>query len=207
MFHLVQYLMVGVRDAPTPKERLVQALVVHTAEHGLGDTSLRGLAAAVGTSHRMLNYHFGSRRDLLIDVSRAVAHNQRDALAELMADPAASAIDVMWSMYRRLADPAMRTHERLFFELYVRALHEGSQNDGFLADVVDAWIAPLSVLFKRLGFDDHQATDEARLALAVARGLILDLLATENRTAVDAAMGRFVSRYQPPSPPCPSQTK
>ena len=40
--------------------------------------------------------------------------------------------------------------------------------------------------------DDARA--EARLALAAARGLLLDLLATRNRDAVDAAVERYVAR-------------
>ena len=36
------------------RERLLAAALEHVAEHGVGDLSLRGLAAALGTSHRML---------------------------------------------------------------------------------------------------------------------------------------------------------
>ena len=46
------------------------AAMEYVAEHGVGDLSLRGLAAALGTSHRMLSYHFGSREGLLIEVIR-----------------------------------------------------------------------------------------------------------------------------------------
>lgn len=197
MCHLVHYSALDAADPPTPKERLLEALLAHLGEHGVGDTSLRGLAAAVGTSHRMLGYHFGSRQNLLVEVSQAVERGQREAFAAMVADAETSPIDVMWSMYRRLVDTALRPQERLFFELYARALQEEPRADGFLGEVVEAWIAPLSELFARLGFDPSQATDEARLALAVSRGLLLDLLATEDATAVDAAMARFVRRYEP----------
>lgn len=194
---MVQYLIVTTTDAPSLKARLLDDLVAHLGEHGLGDTSLRGLAAAVGTSHRMLSYHFGSRRKLLIEVSQKVERLQREAFVAMLADSDASAIDVMWTMYGRLTDPALVPQERLFFELYVRALQDGAPSDRFLTDAVEAWIPPLAELFTRLGSDEQRATDEARLALAVARGLLLDLLATQDRAAVDAAMSRFVGRYQP----------
>ena len=44
---------------------------------GIGDRSLRDIAAAVGTSHRMLIHHFGSREGLLTEVVRTVEANQR----------------------------------------------------------------------------------------------------------------------------------
>lgn len=182
-------------DRPTPKERLLAAVLAHLGEHGLKDTSMRGLAAAVGTSHRMLSYHFGSRQALLVEVSRTVERQQREAFAAMLTDRGASPVDVMWSMFRRLVDPALESHERLFFELYGRALQSEPRSGGFIPEVVEAWIAPLSELFVRLGFEQPHATDEARLALAVARGLILDLLATDDRAAVEAAMARYVSRY------------
>lgn len=56
----------------SPRERLLAAAVEHVAAHGVGDLSLRRLAAALGTSHRMLVYHFGSREGLLVEVVREV---------------------------------------------------------------------------------------------------------------------------------------
>lgn len=183
-------------ETPTAKERLLAALLEHLGEHGVGDASLRGLAAAVGTSHRMLSYHFGSRRELLVEVSLAVERRQREAFEAMLADAGAAPVEVMRSMYARFVDPALRSQERLFFELYVRALQDGSHDDGFLREVVEAWIGPVAELFVRLGFDRAAAAAEARLALAVSRGLLLDLLATEDRTAVDAAMAVYVGRYE-----------
>jgi AcrR family transcriptional regulator len=180
----------------TSRERLLEAVIAHLAEHGLADTSLRGLAAAVGTSHRMLSYHFGSRRELLVEVSRTVERRQRDALAAMLADDGRSPVDVIRGMYERVADPALDPHERLFFELYARALRKGAEEDGFLPEAVEAWIGPSSELFARMGFDEAESRAEARLSLAVARGLLLDLLATGDREAVDAAVERYISRYE-----------
>jgi AcrR family transcriptional regulator len=182
------------------RDRLLEAVVEHLGERGLGDTSLRGLAAAVGTSHRMLLYHFGSRRELLVEVTRAVERRQREAFAALLADPSASPVEVMWAMYHRIADEALWPQERLFFELYARALQGGPDAAGLLPEVVEAWLAPLGALVERLGLPPDQARAEARLALAAARGLLLDLLGTGDRAAVDAAMGAFVDRYATRAP-------
>jgi AcrR family transcriptional regulator len=41
------------------RERLLERAIDHISRRGLTDLSLRELAAAIGTSHRMLIHHFG----------------------------------------------------------------------------------------------------------------------------------------------------
>jgi AcrR family transcriptional regulator len=177
-----------------PRERLLEAVIDHLGEHGLGDTSLRGLATAVGSSHRMLSYHFGTRAGLLTEVSRAVEARQRAWFGAMLAEDR-EPVALIRDMYERIADPALHAQERLFFELYARALQDEERAEGFLPEAVEAWIEPSTELFRRLGFDDAQAQAEARLSLAVARGLLLDLLATGDRAGVDAAVEAYVRRY------------
>lgn len=180
--------------ASEPKQRLLDDLIVHLERHGLSDTSLRGLAQAVGSSHRMLSYHFGSRQGLLTEVSRAVERQQRDAFQTMLADASRTPAEVMRTMYERFVHPSLRRPERLFFELYSRALLDPTRS-AFVPEVVEAWLGPLVELFARLGFDDADAAAEARLAIAVSRGLLLDLLATEDLAAVEAAMERYMLRF------------
>ena len=66
-----------------PKARLLAAVIDELTEHGLGEGSLRALATAVGTSHRMLIYHFGSKEGLLIEIVRTMEQRQRAALTDL----------------------------------------------------------------------------------------------------------------------------
>ena len=61
----------------SPRERLLESVIQHFAEHGLADQSLRHIAEAIGTSHRMLLYHFGSKDGLLLEVVRAVEARYR----------------------------------------------------------------------------------------------------------------------------------
>jgi AcrR family transcriptional regulator len=159
---------------------------------GFRDLSLREIAAAVGTSHRMLIYHFGSREGLLAAVVGRVEAEQRAALAALGAgDDLAEASRTFW---RRLADPGLAPAERLFFEIYLHALHGSDWAASFRASVIDAWEGPLIELFSRL-VPQEDARAAARLGLAVTRGLLLDLLLTQDREIVDEAMelfGRFL---------------
>jgi hypothetical protein len=101
----------------------------------------------------------------------------------------------MRAMWRRLADPSLWPNERLFYELYAQALQGRPGTSGFLDDVVDAWVEPMIGLADRYGVDRQEFRADTRLAVAVIRGLLLDLLATHDRAAVDAAFERYVHLY------------
>jgi AcrR family transcriptional regulator len=184
-------------DGPGPRERLLAGAIEHVSQHGVGEISLRGLAAALGTSHRMLLYHFGSREALLIEVIRTVEEQQRAALAQILEQEAdAPPAEIMRRMWARVADPALWPNERLFFEVYAQALQGSPHALPLLDGIVDAWVEPLAALVAP-GRPQAEARAEARLGVAVVRGLLLDLLATGDRAAVDAAMERYIAAVAP----------
>jgi AcrR family transcriptional regulator len=182
-----------VADSVSPRDRLLAAVIQYIQHAGVSDLSLRELAAAIGTSHRMLLYHFGSREGLLVAVVQSVEDAQRAFLADLMSDPRASRTEVMRRMWQRLADPSLWPNERLFFELYAQALQGRPGTAGMLEDVVDAWIRPMVEYAREHQMDVEAAEADTRLGVAVVRGLLLDLLATRDRAAVDRAFERYVA--------------
>jgi AcrR family transcriptional regulator len=179
-----------------PRDRLLAAAVEHAAGHGLADLSLRQLAAALGTSHRMLVYHFGSKEGLLVEVVRAVERQQREALASLGADASLPPGEAARRLWQRVADPAMWRYERLFFELYGQALQGRPQYLSFLDGIVESWLGPATELAISQGVPAAVARAQVRLGIAVTRGLLLDLLATGDREGVDEAMELFVATFE-----------
>src|SRR4029453_67265 len=160
------------------RQELLDAVVKECAERGIGDRSLRDVAAAVGTSHRMLLHPSGSRDDLLLAIVGEVERRQRALLPELPTEPGA-AVAVMWADLRR---PELRPFERLFFECYARGVQGEQPFARMLPEVVEAWLA------------DDGTTDPAlmRLGLAVMRGLLPDLVATDDPPRLDAAAQAFI---------------
>jgi AcrR family transcriptional regulator len=181
------------RPSTDTRERLLAAAVDYAAEHGLADLSLRALAAALGTSHRMLIFHFGSKQGLLVEVVRAVEAQQRVLLEQLRADPEQDLLDQLRAFWQHLTSPALAPYERLFFEVYAQGLQGKQPAARLLDDAIDAWLPPVVDLLTSQGVPPDEARVEARLALAVTRGLLLDLLATRDLAAVDAAMDRFTA--------------
>ena len=135
----------------TSKDRLLQATIDYVAANGVGEISLRGLAAAIGTSHRMLIYHFGSKEALLIEVIRAVEEQQRQLLAGFEIDPSLSPTDVLRRMWRHLSAPALWPNERLFFEMYGQALQGRLHTAEILDDIVESWLEPIAALRREQG--------------------------------------------------------
>jgi AcrR family transcriptional regulator len=192
--------------ASQARERLLAATVEQAMHGGIADLSLRELAAAIGTSHRMLLYHFGSREGLLTAVARAVEETQRAAVSGwgITTDTR--------RLWQHFSDPQLWPAERLFFELYAHALLGRPGTEGFLDNAIEPWVTAIaSALAREAGLDNKTARTEARLAVAVTRGLLLDLLATGDRDAVTEAFERYLQHaghytltaHQPgqPSPP------
>jgi AcrR family transcriptional regulator len=182
-----------------PRQRLLDAAVTHALAHGVGNLSLRDLAAAIGTSHRMLIYHFGSKEGLFVEIIRAVEAAQRDAFANF-ADGDLSMTDAARAYWRQVADPSMWPQERLFFELYGQALQGRPGTAELLDGIVESWIEPIAAYAAARGMPESVARVDARLSVAVLRGLLLDLLATGDRAAVDAAFEHYLSRVAPAVP-------
>ncbi len=73
------------------RDDLLDQVTDHVLEHGLIGLTLRPLAAAIGTSDRMLIYHFHSRDAL---VSEVVARATARAIGEVEALPDAPTVQV-----------------------------------------------------------------------------------------------------------------
>jgi AcrR family transcriptional regulator len=171
------------------RDELLARVVVWFAEHGVGDTSLRTLATCIGTSHRMLNYHFGSREGLLGAVVEAVEQAEHAALVELAAthDDPFEAGAAFWT---RVADRA-EVFAPLFFELSTHAMRGQPHAAGLRAWLRTGWLDALTDGYRDLGLPPDRARTLALQSLAMARGLLFEVAVTGERAAADLAMSRW----------------
>jgi AcrR family transcriptional regulator len=182
-------------DGKSPKQRLLDDAIDYVSRHGLADVSLRTLAAALGTSHRMLIHHFGSKEQLWVEIVRTVEARQRALLAQILPDPDQPLAEAMWAWWKHISDPALWPNERLFFEIYGQALQGRPHTTELLDGIVEDWLDPATEINVSVGVPGDLARAQARLGVAVTRGLLLDLLATREVAAVDAAMEAFIDLY------------
>jgi AcrR family transcriptional regulator len=182
----------SVVNASSPKQKLLDAAIDYVSTEGIGEVSLRTLAAALGTSHRMLIFHFGSKEGLWIEIVRSVEERQREVLREILPDPSRPVDEAMRAWWKHISDPNLWPNARLFFELYGQALQGRPHTVEFLDGIVEDWVEPAAEINVALGVPEPLARAHARLGVAVTRGLLLDLVATGDRKAVDAAMDVFI---------------
>jgi AcrR family transcriptional regulator len=178
------------------KARLLGGAMAYVTANGIGDLSLRTLATALGTSHRMLIHHFGSKEGLWVEIIRAVEQQQRETLAEILPDadrPLGEAMRIWW---KHISDPSLWPNERLFFEVYGQALQGRVHTTEVLDGIVENWLGPAAELNIARGVPPDLARAHARLGVATTRGLLLDLLATQDVDGVNAAMDAFIDVYE-----------
>src|ERR1051326_4427352 len=101
-----------------PRDKLLAAAMDRVAAVGLQDHSLRELAAAIGTSHRMLIYHFGSKEGLMRAIVEEVEAQQRAFFAQFLGNLSVPPVAAALAFWQRVADPSLSNNVRLFFELY-----------------------------------------------------------------------------------------
>ncbi len=179
------------------RARLLDAVIDHFASAGLGDQSLRSIAQAVGSRHRMLLYHFGSRDGLLLAVAQEVETRTQGELASRVQHAGWATEDMIRDVWAYVSDPELGPFERLFFALYGLALQGEVALRPLLETDVTRWLDLNVVAARQAGVDAEPETVRmhARLGLAVVRGLLLDLLATGQRDDVGAALDLFAARY------------
>jgi len=176
----------------SPREKLLEGAIDYVAANGITDLSLRRLAAALGTSHRMLIHHFGSKEGLWVAIVREVEQRQRAVLADLVPAAEVPVDEAMRAWWRHISDPSLWPNERLFYELYGQAIQGRPHTVEMLDGIIDDWLEPAAAINMALGLSREEAVAHARLGIAVTRGLLLDLVATRDVDGVNAAMEAFI---------------
>jgi AcrR family transcriptional regulator len=181
--------VVETRADQTIRAQLRDRAVHHVLANGLSDTSLRAIAEQLGTSHRMLIYHFGSSEEFWDAVLSGLRLHQQRVLARATASGRMPTLEETWA---RVASSRNLPVIRLVFQIYGEALKDRTRFRTFLSQVVDSWLNTIaSGLEKDLGVGRAKAKREARLRLAVIRGLLLDLLTTGDRPGTTETLREF----------------
>lgn len=185
--------MATTRDA---RDTLLDRVLAYAAGEGIADKSLREIAAGVGTSHRMLLYHFGSREGLLAAIVGAMEARERQVLARLAGEAGGAEAPERVSMrlWEQVSDPALRPFVRLFFTVVGLAVQGVPGTEALLHGLSEPWMDDGAATARRLGMTVDPAT--LRLSLAASRGLLLELLAGADPAEVTASYARFVEMWR-----------
>ncbi len=172
------------------REQLLEKIVGFAAERGISGRSLREIAACVGTSHRMLIYHFGSHEGLMTAIVGAVEARQRAELAEAAASPH----ELMAGLWAQVSSPEVRPFVRLFFEVFGMAAQGVPGTRAMLDNLTDPWLTAGVAAAARVGVPADATA--IRLGVAVTRGLLLELLAGADPDEVEASHRLFTDFFE-----------
>ncbi len=180
---------------PSARQReLLEAAYRYALRHGLAELSLRPLATAIESSPRVLLFLFGSK-DGLVRALLARARADELALLARVRDETSHGdlATVLRTTWRWLVDPTHRPLLTLWLEAYARSLREpdGPWAD-FARQTVEDWLAILAAAQTPARRRTRGGAAERTLALAVLRGILLDLLATGDTERAGACLDRYL---------------
>ena len=171
---------------PDRRARTLAKAADYVLEHGLEGLSLRPLAAALGTSTRMLLYDFESKERLVDEVLAEIRRRLAERLAELQAGRGdADTLAEIWSW---VSAEERAPFMRVFFQTHVDAMTHPEAHEARGRPMIDDWLRFLGSRWEPATLDPATAT----LYVAVIRGLLLDRLTAPDPDRVDEALRRFV---------------
>jgi len=174
------------------REALRGAVADYLLERGLADLSLRPLAAATGTSARMLVYHFGSKESLIAEAMAEIRTRQRRLAQRWIArHPKSSTGDLLRFVWSWVAAPEHEPYLRLFLEVLGRGVRKGEHFAEFSRATFEDWVEWVQRRAARAGRTSEAARAIAVLTVATVRGLALYYLATKDRRGARAALKAF----------------
>ncbi|MEV0153147.1 TetR/AcrR family transcriptional regulator [Micromonospora sp. NPDC050686] len=189
------------RPPSARRDELTERAYRYALEHGLTELSLRPLAAAIGSSPRVLLFLFGSKDEL---IRALLARARADELAALHRareagghDDLAATVRAIWGW---LVDPAHRPMLVLWLQAYARSLNEPDGPwAGFARQTVEDWLGLLAGVHGEAGSGHDAGDTDPSLGLALLRGALLDLLATGDAERATAVVERYLSLIRAPA--------
>lgn len=172
------------------KRELLERVVAYLALHGLGDVSLRPMAAALNTSPNRLVHHFGSKQELLAAALEHATQMQVEVRDEwLRRNPSLSKTTELRKWWKWLTDsPENLALTRLGLEaVTLEATHTGLSGD-VRAEQIGVWREQIEQKLVSEGVPKNVAVTEASMLKGVFTGLIMDLLATGDRQRLTKAL-------------------
>jgi AcrR family transcriptional regulator len=190
--------MSATAPAASPRRHeLLELAYAYVLEHGVSDLSLRPLAAAIGSSPRVLLFLFGSKAELVQALLARAREDELQLLSHARATSGAERGDLLTiaaELWSWLSAEERRGLLTLWVEGYARSLIDPDGPwAGFAAATVADW---LEVLTAAAEAPDAGAAGRAvgevepTLVLAVLRGALLDLLATGELERTTGAVNR-----------------
>lgn len=176
----------SIRD--TRRAAAIERMADHLLAEGLGGASLRPLAAAAGTSDRMLLYYFTDRNELLAATLECVAARLTAMLDAAL--PPGMRLDfgtLLGALWSAVGTPAMQPYMQLWLEIAAAAARDSSVHGPVATGIMQGFAT-----WAEAHLDDADPSGAA-LLLGVLEGALF-LAAVGRRDLADAAVAAAAAR-------------
>jgi AcrR family transcriptional regulator len=156
----------------TRRDEIAQQATDYALEHGLLGLSLRPLAADLGTSDRMLLYHFAGKDDLVATILRV--SNDR-SVAEIRAlAPAADVRAAVLHLWEAVTSTSLDRCQRMYVEAAALGLLGREPYASVVREANAVWVAAVAELLVASGMPPDRGTRAVALLDAAMMGFQLD---------------------------------
>jgi AcrR family transcriptional regulator len=147
------------------------------------------MAAAVGTSARLLIFHFGSKERLLLEVLGELQSRLQRSLGALLEQPSpprCAPLRLFWDWALKDANFAQL---RVLYQLHILATQDHKIYGRFLKRNSLNWLESIQSVLK----PSQRSPALATLFVAVFDGLFIEVMGTGDRRRASAAIDQFIA--------------
>lgn len=171
-----------------PRKQLLRQCLAYFLHYGVANLSLRPLAAASGTSARMLVHHFGSKTGLIAAVMEEVRSRLQSSFQKLTSSDRRDSEMLMLAFWHLVTSKANLPYTRLLLEVQVLAIQNPTRYEQYLADTSKTWLR----LVERALPSGKNRLATATLCTAVIDGLLLELLSNGDLKRTSRALKLYI---------------
>ncbi|MBA3022156.1 TetR/AcrR family transcriptional regulator [Propionicimonas sp.] len=154
------------------RDDLIERATDWAWQHGLSGLSLRPLAAALGTSDRMLLYHLGSKEQLIVEIIRCSAARSAEELRSLR--PSTSPPEAVLDQWRLRTTERQAQCDRLYVEASSLGLFGQEPYATEVAAMNEVWLDAVQEHLVSSGVPQTRSREIAELVDAAFMGFELD---------------------------------
>lgn len=170
------------------KALLLESLIAYFVRRGVADVSLRPMAAAVGTSARLLIFHFESKERLLLEVLDEMQARLQRSLGDLLAKPRPARSAPLRQFWDWALKDANFAQLRVLYQLHILAAQDHRTYGRFLKRNSLKWLESVQTVLR----PSQRSPGLATLIVAVFDGLFIEVMSTGDRRRASAAIDEFI---------------
>lgn len=177
------------------RQQLIEATIDAIAKRGFADTTMADVAAGAGLSQGIVNFHFRSKEELLVETLSFLNEEYRGVWRKALAGAGAGLADRLWAVLAADFDRRVCSRKKIavwhafYGEAKARPTYQkicGARDDercGVMVEIIEAMIA-------EAGYGGLDAEALALLLTAMTDGLWLDFHLSAGRIDRETACRR-----------------